>query len=43
MMNIELEKKIFPRADFELEPSAEMLKELAENWGLKITRRPRIQ
>ena len=42
MMNFELEKKIFKRANFDLEPSWDIIKELDENWGLKITRRPRI-
>lgn len=42
MMNNELERKIFNRANFELEPSHEILKELWNDWGLKITIRPNI-
>ena len=42
MLNDELERKIFNRANFELEPSHEILKELWNNWGLKITIRPNI-
>lgn len=36
MIGNELEKKIFKRGNFDLEPSHEMIKELSENWGLKI-------
>lgn len=36
MIGRELEKKIFNRANFDLEPSHEMIKELRDNWGLKI-------
>lgn len=36
MIGNELEKKIFRRGNFELEPSHEMIKELRDNWGLKI-------
>lgn len=42
MLYNELEKKIFNRADFSLEPSHTILKELWNDWGLKITIRTNI-
>ena len=42
MLYNELEKKIFNRADFSLEPSHTILKELWNDWGLKITIRKNI-
>ena len=43
MLYDELEHKIFNRANFDLEPSHEILKELWNNWGLKIEIRPNIK
>lgn len=43
MIGNELEKKIFKRGNFTLEPSHEMIKELRENWGLDITIKPNIK
>ena len=42
MIGNELEKKIFRRANFELEPSHQMIKELKDNWGLNIKISPHI-
>ena len=36
MIGTELEKKIFRRGNFDLEPSHDMINELRENWGLNI-------
>ena len=36
MLYDELEHKIFNRANFDLEPNHEILKELWNDWGLKI-------
>ena len=43
MINSELERKIFRRGDFSLEPSWDMIKELKDNWGLVISRKPKIK
>ena len=42
MIGNEFENKILKRANFDLEPNHTILKELWDNWGLKITIRPRI-
>lgn len=42
MIGNEFENKIIKRANFELEPSHIILKELWNDWNLKITIRPRI-
>lgn len=36
MINNELERKIFNRANFDLEPSHNILKELWDDWGLQV-------
>lgn len=43
MLNNELEHKIFNRGNFDLEPNHNILKELWDNWNLKISIRPNIK
>lgn len=43
MLHNELEHKIFNRANFDLEPNHSILKELWNDWGLKIVIRRRIK